>query len=210
MALTQIASAATDTWTGNSSASWNNAGNWTGGNAPPQAGDSLVFGSSAVTTLNNDFAAGMAFSGLTFSGGSAFTLNGAGILISGSTNSNAIAITNNSGTGQILGTMPLMLDRGYYAFSSPAGGSIALNGGLTLNTGGVAYFDANVTSTSLTTDGAGLISGLAGGGLIVRRHRVSRRRAGTDQSGDHQRRHRHTARHVHPVRVGRHRQRHES
>jgi autotransporter-associated beta strand protein len=166
VALTQLASAATDTWSGNSGPKWNNAGNWTGGNAPPVAGDSLVFGTSGVTTLTNDFAPGMAFSSLTFSGSSAFTLNGAGILISGSTNSNNIGIVNNSATGQTIGTMPLTLDRGYYTFSSPAGGSIGLNGGLTVNTGGLAYFDANVSSTAFSLDGSGLIAGLGGAGLL--------------------------------------------
>jgi autotransporter-associated beta strand protein len=43
---------------------------------------------------------------------------------------------------------------------------VALNGGLTLNAGGVAYFDLNVTSTSLALDGTGLITGLQGAGLI--------------------------------------------
>ena len=161
-----VAYAATDTWTGNLNANWNNAGNWTGGNAPPQAGDSLVFGSSAFTTLNNDLMAGTAVNGLTFSGGTAFTLNGDGILLSGSVNGNSTGLANNSGVAQTIGTMPLTLDRGYYTFSSPLGGSLALNGSVALNPGGVAYFDANVTSTSLTTDSAGLIAGLGGAGLM--------------------------------------------
>ena len=163
----QIASGATDTWTGSVNANWSNADNWTGGNAPPQAGDALQFNSSAFTTLNNDLAAGTAFYGLTFQGGSAFTFNGNALLLSGSTNGNTVGIANNSGLAQVIGTMPLTLDRGYYTFSSPSGGGVALNGGLTLSTGGVAYFDTMVTSTALTADGtSGLIGGLQGAGLI--------------------------------------------
>ena len=161
------ASAATDTWTGNTDANWNTPGNWTGGNAPPRAGDSLLFGPSPPTTLTNDLIAGTAFNGLTFQAGApSFTLNGNSILLSGSTSTNTTGIANNSGLPQVIGTMPLTLDRGYYAFSSPFGGSIALNGGLTLNPGAVAYFDPNVTSTAFTADGSGLIAGLGGAGLM--------------------------------------------
>ena len=166
LGTTQLASAASDLWTGTAGPNWNNANNWTGGNAPPVTGDSLVFGSSTPTTLNNNLAALTAFGGLTFSGGSAFTLNGNAILLSGSP-SNTIGVANSSGLAQAIGTMPLTLDQGYYTFSSPSGGSVALNGGLTLNPGGVACFDNNVTSTSLTADGTtGLIAGLEGAGLM--------------------------------------------
>lgn len=163
-----FAPAATDTWsTAPSAANWNSA-NWTGGNAPPQAGDALQFGTSTVTTLNNDFVALTPFYGLTFlSGGSSYTLNGNNVLISGSVSNNAVGVLNSSGITQTLGTLPLTLDRGYYTFSSPSGGTIALNGGLTVNPGGVAYFDANNTSTSLALDAnTGLITGLEGAGLI--------------------------------------------
>ncbi len=167
LAATQLASAATDTWTGTDNGNWSDANNWTGGNAPPQAGDSLVFGSSATTTtLNNDLTPGTAFDGLTFNG-STFTLNGSSsVLLSGQTERNTIGILNDSSVAQTIGTMPLTLDWGYYTFSSPDGGTVALNGGLTLNTGGVAYFDPNVTTTSLATDGSGLITGLGGAGLM--------------------------------------------
>src|SRR5581483_10430819 len=165
------ASPATDTWTGSTGANWSSPGNWTGGNAPPQGGDSLVFGSSGPTTLNNDLTAGLAIDGITFSGGSAFTLNGNSVLLS-STNASALnlpagfGILNNSGQTQTIG-LNLNLDWGYYTFTSPSGGSLVLNGTLTPNLGGVAFFDANVTTSSLTLDGTtGLISGLEGSGLI--------------------------------------------
>ena len=159
------ASAASDTWSSiPAGVNWNST-DWTGGNAPPVAGDSLIFGSSSQTTLNNNFAGGMAFDGLTFVGGSAFSLNGNSVLLSGQAYANTIGIANNSGLAQTIGTMPLILDWGYYTFSSLSPGSLALNGGLTLNAGGVAYFDPNVTST-LGNDTSGLISGLGGAGLM--------------------------------------------
>lgn len=158
--------AATDTWTGNTDANWNIPGNWTGGNIPPRAGDSLVFGPSTPTSLTNDLTAGTAFSSLTFQAGApSFTFSGNGLLFSGSTVTNTGGIANNSGSAQVIG-IPLTLDRGCHVFASPSGGSIALNGGLSLNAGGVACFDPNVTSTSFTADGSGLISGLGGAGLM--------------------------------------------
>src|SRR5271155_4394999 len=51
------ASAATDTWTGIGGSNWNNVGDWTGGNAPPVANDSLVFDGNNNTSNTNDFAA---------------------------------------------------------------------------------------------------------------------------------------------------------
>ena len=158
--------ATTDTWTGAIDANWSNPGNWTGGNAPPQAGDSLSFGSGAFTTLNNDFTADTAFTSLTFSGGGPFTLNGNPVLLSGQTNGNTIGMVNNSGGTQTIG-MSLSLDWGFYTFSTPAGGTLALNGTLTPNLGGVAYFDPNVTSTSFALDGVtGLLTSLEGAGLM--------------------------------------------
>ncbi len=160
-----VAFAASDTWSSSpSGVNWNSA-DWTGGNAPPQAGDALVFGSSSQTTLNNNFSAGTAFGGLYFTGVNAFILNGNSVLLSGPA-SNTVGVLNTSGQTQTFGTLPLSLDWGYHTFTTTSGGSVALNGGLTANTGGVAYFDANNTSSSLVNDSSGLISGLGGAGLI--------------------------------------------
>ena len=57
------AAAATDTWTGAGS-TWNTAADWTGGNSPPQAGDTLVFTGLANLTANNNFTAGSNFVGI--------------------------------------------------------------------------------------------------------------------------------------------------
>ena len=164
---THIVSAApaTDSWTGNSGANWSSPGNWTGGNAPPQAGDSLLFNSSSgSTTLNNDLTAGTAIDGITF-GGSGFTLNGNSVLLSGNAYSNFIGVTNTSGTPQTV-NLNLSLDWGSYTFTGGSTFGLGLNGTLNPSSNGVAFFDANVTSSSLAPDSTGLISGLGGQGLM--------------------------------------------
>src|SRR5947209_14711108 len=55
--------AASETWTGTAGSNWNSAGNWTGTNLPPLAGDTLLFGTSAVTGPTNDYTAGTSFGG---------------------------------------------------------------------------------------------------------------------------------------------------
>src|ERR1700733_286093 len=72
-----VAAAATDTWIG-TTALWSTGG-WTGGNSPPIANDSLVFGTagSSGDTLTNDLTAALQFNGITFnSGASAFVIGG--------------------------------------------------------------------------------------------------------------------------------------
>src|SRR6516165_4549467 len=50
-----LAAPGTETWTGATDNNWNQAGNWTGSNLPPLPGDTLIFGTSAVTSPNNDY-----------------------------------------------------------------------------------------------------------------------------------------------------------
>lgn len=84
------ARAATETWTGGGSANWNLAGNWTGTNLPPIAGDILSFGASSVTVLTNDYPVNTSFGGLTFTtGASAYTMGGNGIGLTGALAVNA-------------------------------------------------------------------------------------------------------------------------
>src|ERR1039458_8103806 len=83
LGATQLASAASDTWVGNTDNTWGTAANWSPA-VTPVAGDSLSFGAVGISgpILNNTLTPGTAFSGLTFSsGGSAFTLNDFGIQI---------------------------------------------------------------------------------------------------------------------------------
>src|ERR1035438_10358980 len=74
LGATQLASAANDTWTGATDANWGSTGNWSAAN-PPNAGDSLIFGSTGGGALVNNLTDGTAFNGLTFNGSAAFTLN---------------------------------------------------------------------------------------------------------------------------------------
>src|ERR1039458_5273283 len=167
LAATRLASAAPDTWTGGGiDAKWGTPGNWDTAN-PPNAGDSLIFGSSGGGVLINNLTDPTAFNGLTFNGTLAFTLNGpSSVLLSGQAYANTIGIVNSSAQTQTIGTMPLKLDWGSYTFSSPLA-ILALNGTLTPNLGGVAVFDgaSTLTSSSLTTDASGLITSLGGAGL---------------------------------------------
>ena len=167
LGVTHFAAAATDTWTGfGTDAYWSTAGNWTGVNTPPLAGDSLIFGPSSPTILTNDLTAGTAFNGLTFVGGApGFNFNGNSILLSGNAFGNFNGIVNNSGVSQGV-NLNLNLDWGYYTFSGVSASGLGLNGTLNPSSNGVAFFDPNVTSVSLATDSAGLISGLGGQGLM--------------------------------------------
>src|SRR4051795_10598856 len=82
--MAKEASGAPATWNLNpvSGLSWNTT-NWTNGattNYTPLPLDSLFFAASNSTSPNNNFAAGTAFSGITFNSGAAvFTLTGNGL-----------------------------------------------------------------------------------------------------------------------------------
>ncbi len=178
----QRAGAATDTWTDNAGAgdsNWATPTNWSdAANAAPSPYDSLDFTGNNGLTSNNNFTAGMAIDGIAFdSAAGAFTLTGNGILLSGQVNNPSETLTagivnNAPGMAQTI-NLPLTLDWGSYTFTDPAGAGIAINGGLTANTGGVALFSGtgDITTsggTALTADpNTGLISGLNGAGLIL-------------------------------------------
>jgi len=158
--------AGNDTWTGlGSDANWATAGNWSPA-ATPAAGDSLFFDGSTQTSPNNNFTADTTFDGLTFnSTASAFTLAGNNVLLFGAvTNGNFnVGVTNSSSLTQTI-NLNLDLSWGICPISSPAG-TLALDGQVTPQAGALAYFGANLTTTSLANDGTGLISGLDGAGL---------------------------------------------
>ncbi|HMD55016.1 MAG TPA: hypothetical protein VKJ65_10755, partial [Phycisphaerae bacterium] len=188
MALVKPAAATvvTDTWSGAGTGNWADAGNWSSGNNPPTAAvsstnaDALLFNGSNVTN-NNTLAANTYFNGITFNNGSSsFNLSGNSIVLSGNALATAIGlsnpngatngITNRSTNAETLSNN-LTLDWGLYTFSNATTGTLALNGTLTANNGGIAWFNPNgaspsgITSTSYTLDASGLISGLGGAGL---------------------------------------------
>ncbi len=177
------APAATDTWTGTTDNNWADA-NWTGGNSTPQSGDSLVFGGTGIGTLSDNLGGALTTYGITFnssaynSGGYTInTPNGSSIFLSGQSSGNSTGIANSS-TGLQTVNLNLNLDWGYYTFSSSSGGTLALGGTPTLNSGGaintivpnaggVACLDGSVSFPNLVADPTtGLIPGLEAGGLF--------------------------------------------
>jgi autotransporter-associated beta strand protein len=158
---------AQDTWTGNDSANnanWSDALNWSdAANAAPSPFDALNFAGGNVNN-NNDFPNGTAFDGINFNSGGPFNLAGNSVLLSGNAVGNYTGVYNASGGYQSV-SLNLGMDWGYYTFVE-YGGGLGLNGALTASNGSVAMFYGSISSTSLTTDSAGLISGLGGQGLM--------------------------------------------
>ena len=72
------ASAAAEAWIASpSNALWSNAANWSGVNTPPVSGDTLTFGTSSVSTLNNDLTnSAFVVKTMTFFGATAYTISG--------------------------------------------------------------------------------------------------------------------------------------
>ncbi len=162
------ASASVDYWN-DGSGNWSAGGNWLSGTTPNPY-DTLQFInlSGGTYTPNDDLANGTPIDGIVFTNSTgSFTLGGNSILISGQTNGfNAnIGVTNTTSLAETVNNN-LTLDWGYYTFNSPSA-TLALNGSIAANLGGVADFgSANVTSSSYAVDGTGLIQGLGGAGLI--------------------------------------------
>jgi autotransporter-associated beta strand protein len=155
------AMAATETWVGASFTNWDST-DWTGGNAPPQNGDSLVFAAAGATgtTLNDDFSA-LTINGLTFtSAASGFTINP---LNSSDTLSLAGNITDQAAATEILSVPINLAAASTWTAANTAGDTLSLTGAinnagnlLTLTTGNGANGAINLS---------GIISGA--GGLTV-------------------------------------------
>jgi fibronectin-binding autotransporter adhesin len=160
--------AANQTWNGGGTpdGNWANSANWN--SILPNAGDSLDFSGAVNPLATNNFTAGTAFNGITFDASATvpFTLYGNGVLLSGAVLGNTNGVISTSASAQTV-NLNLTNDWGFYIFNSSGGGTLALNGALANNAGGLAYFGANVTSTSFTTDGTGLISGLGASGMMM-------------------------------------------
>ncbi len=119
----------TDTWTGlGSSANWSVSGNWSGANAPPFSGDSLVFAGSNRLENLNDLAPGTTFAGLSFNATSgAFSLGGNGITLAGD-------LINSSAADQTL-SLDIFSDSSAarQVTASATSGKIIFNGEITRN-----------------------------------------------------------------------------
>ncbi len=146
--------AASDTWVGDTSANWN-AANWTGGNSPPLGGDALFFGvaGSAGTTLTNNFAAGVSFSGITFNAGaSAYSFRPNWTRLTGD-------IVNNSSALQTLNLgHELSSNVQFNAASGPL--QFGVNNSINLNGHTLTVAGAYNTAINLPMSGAGVNSRL--------------------------------------------------
>jgi autotransporter-associated beta strand protein len=151
----------TDFWTGTAGDNnWSTAGNWTGVNAPPIAGDNPTFGAqgNGSLILNNDIAAGTSFLGLGFDAGApSFTLNGNSITTTG-------GIVDYSTNAETI-NLPIIMS-GSHSVNATNGGVMTLDGvisgtssGITKTGGGTVLLDGSAvnTYTGPTTVNTGLL-----------------------------------------------------
>jgi autotransporter-associated beta strand protein len=171
------ARAATDTWTGLTDTEWGTGGNWTGGNAPPQTGDTVVF--SGTTALNSDHNLGNGFSlgGLQFStGAGAFVLtshagaNDQSLALTGALVDNSAAGTGTSQTINFAINSTSSLSIG----SDKSGGNNMVLGAsdtfasMSVGSNSTVSNTLNIGSTTITVNGATAIGSapVAGTGTI--------------------------------------------
>ena len=152
--------AASDTWTGASSANWNDH-NWTGGNNPPQTGDSLIFTNATGvggSVLNNNLTtSSFNLAGLTYnSGATAFTVSGNAF------NLNA-PVANNSTNLEIINDAFSMTAVQTFT-TTGGGGNLNLGGSISGTGGGIT----TAGSGTLTLSGVNSFTGATtvGGGTL--------------------------------------------
>ncbi|HRJ71731.1 MAG TPA: autotransporter-associated beta strand repeat-containing protein [Terrimicrobiaceae bacterium] len=162
------------TWTGTSlsDSNWTTSANW---NTLPVAGDSLTFSGSNRTSNTNTFAADTTFANLTFNAGTAFTLGGNRILLSG---------TISGATSVSAINLDMLLSGTRNVVTNTSGGTLTINGvigesggsrGLAkLGTGELVLNGTNTYTGSTSLSGGGRLVlgnaqalGTGGGGLII-------------------------------------------
>ncbi len=173
---TLAASAATNTWVGNTDANWGTSGNWTfsSGVGPVASGDALVFGTagSAGTALNNNIA-NLTVNKLTFnSGASSFTFGGNNITLGvGGIDASALSsgvqtfvFTNVIGSG----LQRWRVGAGATLAFGKLGAGAGANAGDTYDPNGAIVIMSNTgTKTTTSADGWGWRGGaVAGTGLL--------------------------------------------
>lgn len=156
--------AATYTWDGSASGLWSNSANWSGVLVPPLTDDEVVFPVGGRLAMNNDLGAGIGIHLVTFSG-AGYSLTGSGISLSSTLGVPRLRATHTTGSTAI--GVPVTLAEAA-TFSSTTGGTLVLNPGANVITGGnTLTLDADGTIAFLSSiTGAGGVT-LTGTGSVV-------------------------------------------
>ena len=167
------AQAANDAWSTSPTTANFADPNWTDGTTTPGAaggtvasGDSLFFGTSSITALNENEAAGFNFAGFTFNAGaSAYTISGNSFALG------AAGITNSSANVQTINDAFTMAATDTFT-TTAGGGNLALGGAIS-GAGGMTFAGAGTTTlsgalsyTGATTVNSGTVT-LSGTGAIA-------------------------------------------
>jgi autotransporter-associated beta strand protein len=130
------------TWTGTTSGSWNNTGNWSPTGIPVNnSSNQLVFGTTSNAVMTNDISGGLVLNQMTFNaGGPAYTLTG-----------NVLNFQTSAG-----GTLPQIVTNSANTVS--IGNQVTLTNSLTVNGTGTVFLNGAIGGAgSLTMNGSGLL-----------------------------------------------------
>jgi autotransporter-associated beta strand protein len=151
------------TWTGNTSGSWNNTGNWSTATIPSSnSNNQLTFGTTPNPTMTNDIAGTLILNSMTFNSGSpVYSLSGNGLNFQTNSSNVLPQITQNSANAVTIG-VPLTLTNnfsvngtGNLTLSGPIGG----NGSLTMSgTGSLTLSGAVAGAVGVTMAGPGTLN----------------------------------------------------
>ncbi|HTR40411.1 MAG TPA: autotransporter-associated beta strand repeat-containing protein [Pseudomonadales bacterium] len=148
-----------DTWTGATSANWNDS-NWTGGNNPPYSGDSLIFtgttGAGGTTLNNNLTSSSFNLTNITFSSGAAaFTVNGNAFVLYGTIANNGANLETINDPFNLPGTQTFTTASG--GGNLTFGGNLSGGGGIAVNGSGIVMLSGANNYSGVTTVNGGTL-----------------------------------------------------
>jgi len=160
LSMTAVSQAATDTWSGASSANWSDAGNWSPG--APNPGDSLIFAGTTQTSPNNDTATNTVYAGISFdsTATAGFDLLGnpvsfSGIIENDSTAAQSIdlqlALTSGATINVTNGSINIGLNAGGISGTGPVTVNGATGGG-TLTVSNKTYSGGTIVNSGATME----------------------------------------------------------